>query len=102
MQYFYSLVNVGCLPKDSTITSEDIKTIYLIAKAIESGEIGNVDFTCELELHRVQALNMLKDMRNGKRDFSKGYELPPYKVLGREVRLGTGIIYSNEVSLARI
>ena len=45
---------------------------------------------------------MLKDMRNGKRDFSKGYELPPYKVLGREVRLGTGIIYSNEVSLARI
>lgn len=86
------------LPKDSTITLEEIKTIYFIAKAIESGEIGNLDFTCELELHRVQALNMLKDLRNGKRDFSKGYELPPYNVLGRDVRLGTGIIYSNEVS----
>lgn len=85
------------LLKDSTISNKEIRTTCLVVNAIKLGKIENFDFACDIKLNRIQALNMLEDMKRGKRDFSCGYELPPFTILGREIKLGPGKIISDEV-----
>jgi hypothetical protein len=40
---------------------------------------------------------MLEDMKKGKRDLSCGYEIPPFIIFGREIKLGPGKIITDDV-----